>query len=322
MDRRRFLLTSLAGALAAPLAAGAQQVAKMPIVGAFSVPSMYFAAFSEGLRAYGYVPGRNLIIEQRGSGVSEDRRAEGLAELVRLNVAVIVTGPNTFIDQARRATSTIPIVMVYGADPIGRGYAATLARPGGNITGLSWDVAPQVFGKYIELLTELSPRPSRIAGLVDPRYRHERDWEEAASAAAGHAVTLQYVEVVASANVPKAFDAIVDKRANAVLVFGGPYLWSYRDQIINLALHKRLPTMFMYREGPDSGGLMSYGPNLRESWRLAARYVDRILKGAKPADLPIEQPTKFELVINLKTAKALGLTIPPSLLARADQVIE
>jgi putative tryptophan/tyrosine transport system substrate-binding protein len=254
--------------------------------------------------------------------MNEDRLAEAVAELVRLNVSVIVTGPNTFIDVARRATSKIPIVMVYGADPIGRGYIASFAKPGGNITGISWDVAPQIFAKYVELLTELSPRPSRIAAMVDPRYPHEHYWTEAAAATAARGVTLESVEVRASDDLPRAFDAIVDKRANAVLVFGGPYLWSDRKRIVDLALRKQLPTMFMYREGPESGGLLSYGPNLKESWRLAARYVDQILKGAKPGDLPVEQPTKFEFVINLKTAKALGLTITPSLLARADQVIE
>ena len=321
MNRRAFV-TGLGAVLAVPLAAEAQQTVKVPIVGALSVPPVYRAAFAEGLREYGYTPGKNIMIEHRGSGMNEERRVEAIAEFVRLNVTVIVTGPNTFIDEVRRATSTIPIVMAYGADPIGRGYATSLARPGGNVTGLSWDVAPQVFGKYIELLTELSPRPSRIAGLVDPRYPHEHYWKEAASASKDRGAELQYVEVLASADVSKAFDAIVAKRANAVLIFGGPYLYTYRDQIVNLALHMRVPTMFMYREGPESGGLMSYGSNLRESWRLAARYVDQIIKGAKPADLPIEQPTKFELVINLKTAKGLGLTIPPSLLLRADQVIE
>jgi putative tryptophan/tyrosine transport system substrate-binding protein len=319
MDRRTFLGTLSVGFLAAPLTAEAQQSGKVWRIGVFSDPGpAYFEAFQDGLRQLGYLPNRDIVIERRRG---PDHPAAA-ADLVRLNVELVVTGPNTFIDIVRRATRTVPIVMVYGADPVGQGYIASLAKPGGNITGLVWDVEAAIFGKYVELLTELVPRPSSIAGIVDPTYPHMAYWTAATIAAQSRNVPLSYVEVRNLADVPRAFEAIVAQRARAVLVFGGPALWSYQARISDLARKNHLPTISMYREGPEAGGLMSYGPNLRESWRRAATYVDKILKGAKPGDLPVEQPTKFELVINLKTAKALGLTIPPSLLQRADQVIE
>jgi putative ABC transport system substrate-binding protein len=238
-----------------------------------------------------------------------------------MNVDVIVTGPNPFIDAAREATTTIPIVMAYGVDPVGRGYIASLARPGGNITGLVWDPTPEIFGKYVEFVIELSPRLSRIAGIVDPAISYQAFWKEADSAARRRGVTLEYVEVRAESDVPKAFGAMVTTHAGAAIIFGGPNLWDYRSRIADLARKNGLPTVYMYREGPQAGGLISYGTNLKDSWRRVAVYVDKILKGARPADLPVEQPTKFELVINLKTAKALGLTIPKSLMVRADEVI-
>jgi putative tryptophan/tyrosine transport system substrate-binding protein len=321
MHRRRFLLTSLAGAV--PLAVEAQPTRKVHRIGLLSPPQGgYVAAFEESLRQLGYVRGVNIFIETRSPGTRTELLPGAVADLLRLNVEVIVTGPNRFIDVAREATTTVPIVMVYGNDPVGRGYIASLARPGGNITGLTWEPSTEIFGKHVQLLTELSPRPSRIAGIVDPSSHHVSYWKEADGAAKRHGITLQYVEVRAESNLPKAFSAIVDGRARAVMVFGSPYLWAFRAQIADLARQNALPTIYMYREGPDAGGLMSYGTSLIESWRRAATYVDRILKGAKPADLPVEQPTKFELVINLRTAKALGLTIPQSLLLRADQVIE
>jgi putative ABC transport system substrate-binding protein len=323
IDRRRFLLASLAGALAAPLAAEAQQAGKVHRIGLLSPPQGgYVAAFQERLRQLGYVRGANIFFETRSPGTRTELLPGAVADLLRLNVEVIVTGPNRFIDVAREATTTVPIVMVYGNDPVGRGYIASLARPGGNITGLTWEPSTEIFGKHVELLTELSPRPSRIAGIVDPSSHHVSYWNEADGAAKRRGITLQYVEVRAESDLPKAFSTIVDGHARAVMIFGSPYLWGIRAQIADLARQNALPTIYMYREGPDAGGLMSYGTSLIESWRRAATYVDRILKGAKPSDLPVEQPTKFELVINLKTAKALGLTIPPSLLARADQVIE
>jgi putative ABC transport system substrate-binding protein len=247
---------------------------------------------------------------------------EAVADLLRQNVDVIVTGPNRFIDAAKAATTTVLIIMVYGNDPVARGYIASLAHPGGNITGLTWEPAAEIFGKHVELLTEVSPRPSRIAGIIDPSSHDASFRNEAESAAKRRGVSIQYVEVAAAGDLPKAFSAMVDGRVRGIMVFGGPYLWTLRAQIADLARKNALPTIYMYREGPDSGGLMSYGTSLIESWRRAASYVDKILRGANPADLPVEQPTKFELVINLKTAKALGLTIPQSLLLRADEVIQ
>jgi len=280
----------------------------------------YVRAHEEGLQELGWIRNRSVIIEERFSGTME-RMPAAVAELISRNVRAIVTGPNPFIDVAKRATTTVPIVMVYPTDPVGQGYVASLARPGGNITGLAWDAAPEIGGKYVELLTDLRPRPSRIAGIVDPQFpdRSLRTYAEIAAKSRG--VTLQYVEVRHASDVSKAFAAITSQRASAVIVFQGPTLYLLQPQISDLAQRNGLPTVSMYREGPDAGGLMSYGPNLRDSWRRAAIYVDKILKGAKPADLPVEQPTKFELVINLKTAKRFGLTIPPSLLLRADQVI-
>jgi len=323
MHRRRFLLTSLAGALAAPLAAEGQQAGRVHRIGLLSPPQGgYVAAFQERLRQLGYVRGANIFFETRSPGTRTELLPGAVADLLRLNVEVIVTGPNRFIDVAREATTTVPIVMVYGNDPVGRGYIASLARPGGNITGLTWEPSTEIFGKHVELLTELSPRPSRIAGIVDPSSHHVSYWKEAEGAAQRRGITLQYVEVAAESDLPKAFSLIVGGRAQAMMIFGSPYLWGLRAQIADLARKNALPTIYMYREGPDAGGLMSYGTSLTDSWRRAASYVDKILRGAKAADLPVEQPTKFELVINLKTAKALGLTIPPSLLLRADQVIE
>ncbi len=320
MGRRAFL--GALGVLVAPGAVEAQDATKVHRIGLLSVPPAYRAAFEESLRELGHIRGGNIRFEIPEVGTSIDTRAQAAAELVRLNVAIIVTGPSRFVDMARQATTTVPIVMVYGDDPVGRGYIASLARPEGNITGLTWEPGPGIVGKHVEFLTELSPRPSRIAVLVDVANPELPFRQEVDTAARRRSVTLQYVQARTVSDVPKAVSTIVSARADALVVFGGPNLYSYRGQIADLARKHRLPTMYRYREGPEAGGLLSYGPSLIDSWRRAAVYVDKILKGAKPADLPVEQPTKFELVINVKTAKALGVTIPPSLLQRADQVIE
>jgi len=323
MDRRTFLSTLGVAVLAAPRGAESEQAARVHRIGLLSPPpGPYVSAFEDSLRQLGYVKNSSLLIEIRHSGTSDDRLHAAVADLLRLNVEIIVTGPNRFIDAAREATTTIPIVMVYGRDPVGRGYIASLAQPNGNITGLTWEPTTEIFGKHVEFLTELSPRPSRIAGIVDPASHHPSYWTAAESAASRRGVVLQYVQVEAESDVPKAFQEIVRGRAGAVMIFGSPSLWTFRAQIANLAKQHALPTIYTYREGPDAGGLMSYGTNLTDSWRRAASYVDKILKGAKPGDLPVEQPTKFELVVNLKTANSLGLTIPPAVLARADAVIE
>jgi putative ABC transport system substrate-binding protein len=325
MDRRCFLAGSLS-VLTAPFVARAQETTMVHRIGVLGPPSdrpTYFAAFEEGLHQLGYVRGRNIIFEIRsGWGTRTELIPGAVADLVRLNVEVIVTGPNQFVDAAKQITTKIPIVMVYGNDPVSRGYVASLARPGGNITGLIWEPTPEIFGKYVEFLAALSPRPSRIAGVVDPSNPDQSYWREADSAAKRLGVTLEYFVIRAESDVPRAFRTMISTRAGAAIIGGGPNLWTYRSQIADIARKTGLPTMYMYREGPEEGGLLSYGTSLRDSWRRAATYVDKILKGAKPADLPVEQPTTLELVINLNTAKALGLTIPPSLLARADQIIE
>ena len=303
--------------------AEAQEGAKVHKIGLLSPPpGPYVVAFEESLRQLGYLRGVNVAFETRASGSRAEDLPKAVAELLRLNVEVIVTGPNRFIDAAKEATASVPIVMVYARDPVGQGYISSLARPGGNITGLSWDPSPEILGKHVELLSELSPRASRIAGIVDSFSPQSSYWKEAEHAAKRRGITLQYVEVGPESNVPKAFSTIIGGHAEAVIIFGSPYLWTRSAQIATLARKNALPTVYMYREGPDAGGLMSYGTNLTDAWRRAASYVDKILKGAKAGDLPVEQPTKFELVINLKTAKALGLTIPQTLLLRADEVIE
>jgi len=323
ISRRAFVAGSVVALLTVPLAAEGQQAERVHTVGLLSPPpGPYVAAFEESLRQLGYTRGVNIVFETRSPGTRSELLPKAVADLLRLNVEIIVTGPNRFIDAAKEASASIPIVMVYGSDPIGRGYISSLARPGGNITGLTWEPSPEILGKHVQLLSELSPRPSRVAGIVDPSAPYVSHWKEAEHAAERRGITLQYVQVGAESDIPKAFSTIIGWRAGAVMVFGSPYLWGLRAQIASLAKKNALPTIYMYREGPDAGGLMSYGTSLTDSWRRAASYVDKILKGTKPGDLPVEQPTKFELVINLETARALGLTIPPSLLLRADQVIE
>ena len=321
MNRRAFV-AALGAVLAARRVAEAQPAATVHKVGLLSPPpGAYVAVFEESLRQLGYVRGSNIVFETPPTQGNPERVAAAVAELLRLNVNVIVTGPNRFIEAAKKATTSVPIVMVYGNDPVGRGYVASLARPGGNITGLTWDPSPEIFGKHVELLAEVSSRLSRIGGIVDPAASEEAAWKAAEGAAKRRGIVLISMQVETANDLPNAFTSIVRERASAVMIFGGPYLWGFRAQIANLANNNLLPTIYMYREGPDAGGLMSYGTSLTDNWRRAASYVDKILKGAKPGDVPVEQPTTYELVINLKTAKALGLTIPHSLLLRADQVI-
>jgi ABC-type uncharacterized transport system substrate-binding protein len=220
-------------------------------------------------------------------------------------------------------TTTIPIVMVYAQDPVGQGFIASLARPGGNITGLTWDPGPEMRGKLVEALAECQPGLSRLAGPVDGKYPGSRAAQLAVeSAARARGMTFRAVEVREANALAGAFTAMIKDRTEAVVVGDGPLLWTQRHRIAELAAHHRLPTAYPYREGPEAGGLLSYGPSIPAAWHRAAVYIDKILRGAKPADLPVEQPTTFELVVNQKTATALGLTIPPSFLSRVDQVIQ
>jgi putative ABC transport system substrate-binding protein len=328
MDRRHFLLTSLAGALVAPPAAVAQQAGKVYRVGILgekaSDPSedRLWQSFRVAMRERGWIEGKNLLIESRWAEGNPERLPELAADLVRLKVDVIVTRGSIYTHGARTATSSIPIVFTMHADPEKTGHIASLARPGGNITGLSI-VMTDLNVKGLELLTDTVPRAKHIAVLGSPDMpSYAPSLKALQEAARRFQFKLQTVVARTEAELETSFLAMARDHMEAVLVLGfGPYM-AARQRIAELALRHRLPTFFSWRDYVEAGGLMSYGPDLTDLLRRAAIYVDKILKGAKPSGLPVEQPTKFELIINLKTAKALGLTIPPSLLARADQVLE
>ena len=328
MNRRTFIGTLAGGLLAAPLGVVAQQAAKIYRIGLIltgtpTETGHLIKALSDGLRELGYVEGRNVLFEKRFAEGRQERLPPLAAELVQLKVDVLVTGSNQVIAAVKRATATIPVVMAVSRDPVGAKFIASLARPGANITGLANDTAPEIIGKNLALLKEAVPRVSRVAYLwnpVPPGADTSKNVVE--STARNLGVGFQSVEVRARNEFESAFAAMVRERANGVVVAQDPVTLGSRGQVVQLAARSRLPAVYGLREFTEAGGLMSYGPNIADQFRRAATYVDKILKGAKPGDLPIEQPTKFELVINLKTAKALGLTIPPSLLQRADQVIE
>jgi len=330
MNRRSFL-TALSGSLlAAPLAAEAQQAAKVPRIGYLSTnlaatPHLP-EAFRQGLRDLGYVEGRNLVIEYRDAEGKVDRLPALAAELVALKVDVIVTGVGTVAALAAKdATRTLPIVFATVAEPVASGLVTTLARPDGNVTGLS-SVGPELVGKRLELLTQAVPGVTRVAVLWLPgalgerTQRDMRTGTEVAARALG--IRLQFVEARGPADFDRAFSDMAGARAGALTALPNNMFLREHRRLVDLAAKHRLPAVYPLREFVDAGGLMAYGANLADLHRRAATYVDKILKGTKPGDLPIEQPTKFDLVINLKTARALGLTIPQSLLQRADQVIE
>jgi len=312
------------GLLAAPLD-GAAQRAKVYRIGQLSTgnprSSPIFQAFEEKLRELGYAEDQNLVIEFRYAEGRTERLPGLAAELIRLNVDVVVVASDPATRAAKEASAKIPIVMVgVNYDPVELGYIASLARPGTNVTGVLF-LHRELTAKRLELFREMFPAVKRMAVLSDPQGIDQLSSVEAANRSMG--LQLQVLELRnPSYDLESAFRAAKRSRAEALYVLTTPVLFRERSKIAQLALKDRLPTSFAHREHVDDGGLMSYGPNFNDMWRLAAVYVDKILKGAKPADLPVEQPTKFELVINLKTAKALGLSIPPSLLARADQVIE
>jgi putative ABC transport system substrate-binding protein len=281
-------------------------------------------AFLQGLRDLGYVEGRNLVIEYRYAEGKEERLPALAAELVALNVDLILAGSTITALAAKQATRTLPIVIVAG-DPVMSGFVASLAQPGGNVTGLSSNAAPDIFSKWLELIKQAVPGVSRVAvlwhGIVDQR-RDGDKLKGADVAARALGVRLQIVEARVPADIDRAFSDMTRAHAGALTVLVNNMFLNERRRLVDLAAKNRLPAVYQSREFVDAGGLMAYGPNFADIFRRAATYVDKILKGAKPADLPVEQPTKFELVINLKTAKALGLTIPPSLLGRADELIQ
>jgi putative ABC transport system substrate-binding protein len=323
MDRRAFV-AGIVSVIATPLAAEAQPPGKIPRIGILrpgTPPDPMVEAFRQGLRELGYAEERNIRIEYRWTEGRDERLPDLAADLARLKVDIIVTsGLGT--QAAKRATSTIPIVMQVSIDPVVNGLVASLGRPGGNITGLTTSTE-DLPGKWMELLKDILPRVSRVAVLFDPTSSPDAQLKAAEAAARSLGVRLQTLKVGRSDELGPAFAEAQKNRAEGLIIFGSAFVFAHRTRLVELAATHRLPTIYDQRQFVvGSGGLMSYGPNIHDLFRRSATYVDKILKGAKPADLPIEQPTKFELVINLRAAKALGLTIPPAVLARADEIIQ
>jgi len=324
------LTIGLLGSLViAPREAGPQPRAKVARIGWLSIASRtpevahLMEAFSQGLRELGYVEGQNIKMEYRFADGRPERLPELAAELVALKVDIIVAPNPAGAQAAKQATSTIPIVMLSVVDPVGSGLVASLARPGGNITGLAITSSAEIVGKYLELLREAIPRTTRVAILRNPANPDTaRMSREVEGAARSLGVQLQVLDVQGPHELDRAFAAMTRDRAGALLLLGDTMFFLHRTRIANLSVKHRLPTVSGSREMAEAGFLMTYGRNLPDSFRRAAVYVDKILKGARPADLPVELATTFELVINMKTAKALGLTIPPSVLARADALIQ
>src|SRR5215813_8038098 len=326
MNRNIFSVAPWVLLLALSVPAGAQQAKKIPTIGFVALSSRStlsprIEGLRQGLRDLGYVEGKNIIIEYRYADEKLDRLPELAAELVQLKVDIIVSGGDIVTRVVKEATSTIPIVMLYDNDPIGSGLIASLARPGGNITGLS-SLSAEISGKRLEILKETVPRLSRLAVFgTSTAPVSAQALRETELAAGAFAVKLQYLDVLVPKDIETAFQAASKARADAVLTLSTSVLTSHRKQLIDLAAKSRLPAMYTAQESVEDGGLMSYGVSFPDLFRRAATYVDKILKGAKPVDLPVEQPMKFEFVINLKAAKQIGLTIPPNVLARADKVI-
>ena len=327
--RRAFIGTLAGGFLAAPLAAYAQPTAKVYRIGLLggSPPKTpggrrAWEGFFQGMQELGYVEGQNILVEGRWYGERTDRLPTLAAELVRLNVDVIVAGTAPAPEAAQRATSTIPIVMALHSDPVGSGLAVSLAKPGKNVTGLS-TLAPALVGKRLELLREAVPGIFRVAVLWNSTVATQAlELRETEIATRSLKVQLQVLDARAPNDFAGAFSAMTKARVSGVIILSSSMFYAERRRIAELAAQNRVPAIYGSMEFAEAGGLMAYGIDILESFRRAATYVDKILKGAKPANLPVEQPTKFELVINLNTAKALGLTVPPALLLRADQILE
>jgi putative ABC transport system substrate-binding protein len=322
------IVTLILSLLTAPLTSQAQHAAHVPRLGllipsAVSAVASRIEAFRHGLRDLGYVEGRNITLEYRFADGQADRLPALVAELVRLPVDILVIDGTVALRAAQHATTTIPIVMAVSGDPVGAGLVASLARPGGNITGLS-SRAPEVSGKRLELLKEAVPTLSRVAVLWHRDAPVGPYLKETQAAAQALGLPLRALEVGSPDALDQAFATMTSAHADALVVLPSAQFFSHQrvaERVAELAMTHRLPTMFGNREAAEAGGLMSYGPNYDDFYRRAATYVDKILKGVTPADLPVEQPIKFELVLNLKTAKALGITIPPTVLFQADEVI-
>jgi len=327
MNRRAFMGALAGGLLAAPLAAEAQPAGKVYRIGYLleiapsDQGSTTVRVLEESLRDLGYVEGRNLVVERRFAAFKYDRLPDLAAELVRLKLDLIGTGGNPSITALKQATTTVPIVMTWTIDPVGAGLVTSLARPGGNITGLALSTGPEFVAKQLEILNEVVPKLSRVAIL---RQTGRAGAETAAleSAARKLGLTILFADVRTPNDIEGAFATMTRSRAGAFLILGGSVTWVSRQQIAGLAVQHRLPGIHLLREYAEAGLLLTYGPNQVAQWRRVAPYIDKILKGARPADLPVQQPTQFELVVNARTAKSLGLKIPPSVLVRADQVIE
>lgn len=325
MDRRTFVGT-IAGALTiARSVAKAQPPTRVYRVGFLlgatreSVASL-FNALQDGMRDLGYIEGRNVVFERRYGEGRMERLPELAADLVRLRPDVIVTGTNIHVAAVRHATNTIPIVMVFAADPVGSGFVASLARPGGNVTGLSADASPELWAKYLTFLKETVPKLSRV-GVIGQVSAHV-GFAELQVAAQRLDLTLDIADILSPDDFDSVFATLVTKRVGAIVTVIGPLTYLLKERIASAALKSRLPTIANADQFAEAGLLMSYGPNLPDLYRQSASYVDKILRGTSTADLPVEQPSKFELIINLKTAKALNLTIPQSLLVRANEVIQ
>ena len=324
--RRRDFIAAVGGAVAGPLAARAQQPAKQPTIGFLGSGTLegqgqWVAAFLQRLRELGWIEGRNITIEYRWAEGNSDRADELAAELVRRRVDVIVTYANPIVLAVKRSTSTIPIVFAAAADPLGTGLVSTLARPGGNVTGLSVE-ATDLGSKRLELLRDVVPNFRRLGIMANVgNSASVLEMREVQSASGTLGLEVKTLDIRQAEDIARAFDELKG-HVDALYVCIDTILFANRIRIITLALAARLPTMFTTREAVKAGGLMTYGPSFPELFRRAGDYVDRILHGAKPEDLPVEQPTKFDLVLNLTTAKALGLTVPQTLLVRADEVIE
>ena len=327
--RRREFIALVGGAIACPMGVRAQQQAdKVPRIGFLGLTSpsdrpSLLDAFRQGLRELGWVEGQNIVIDYRYAEGRVDRLPDLAAELVRLKVDLIVSEGTQGVTAARNATETIPIVMIFVRDPVGNGLIASLARPGGNVTGMSGSAGLEIVAKQLELLKETVPKIRRVAILSNPANAyHQLAIREVNVAARSLGVELQLLGARGPNEFDGAFAAMAKERVGALLVLSDAIFGYHQTRLVDLAARSRLPAAYGVRESVEAGGLMSYGTNFLDLYRRSAAYVDKILKGAKPADLPVEQPTKFELVINLKTAKALGLSVPPGLLAIADEVIE
>jgi len=323
--RRREFIVLVSAVAAQPLTARAHQAIRPRRIGILdsgSDASPRWAVFAEAMRGLGWIEGESFVFERRFAESQLERLPQLAAELVSLNVDVIAAESFLASLYLKQATSTVPVVMVGGGDPVAGGLITSMARPGGNVTGLSYLVSPDIGSKRIQLLKEMLPKLSRVALLWYPNPPAVTAYMHIMSAAGPLGVEILSTEVRSIDDFKTAYEVIARQRPDALMAMTGPITFSQRKQIAEFALKNRLPSAYPTREYVDAGGLMSYGPDINDLYRRAAGYVDKILKGAKPNDLPVEEPTKFDLVINLKTAKTIGLEIPPKLLGLADDLIE